>query len=88
MTRQNDWAKRTLAKLREGLGGKCAECGAMEQLELDCISPTGHTTTPTGKSRTSRATHYRTQFANGNLQLLCKAHNAKKGACEPEDCPF
>lgn len=88
--RQTRWAKRVLAELRELLGGRCVVCGTTEQLTFDCISPTGHTVRKSGKCISARASHYRQQLANGNLQLLCNHHNAKKGATEPDpdECPF
>jgi hypothetical protein len=74
--RQVEWARRVHAELREALGGKCQACGSVQDLELDCIKPRGHTHHK--KGYIMRATFYRRQFRAGNLGLLCAdCHNHK-----------
>lgn len=76
--RQRNWAARTWAHLIADLGGRCARCGKKRDLELDCIRPQGHKHHRIEWSW--RISFYRSQYAAGNLQVLCKHCNAKKGA--------
>lgn len=78
-SRQVIWARKVKQHLRALLGARCAQCGATEELEFDCIVPQGHAHHAAGT--VSRATFYRRQFAEGNLQLLCgPCHVAKSRA--------
>ena len=64
------WGRKTLAALRATLGDACVACGTSEDLEFDCIVPQGHHHHTL--STDGRATFYRRQVANANLQLLCR----------------
>lgn len=93
--RQREWAQRALFCLFEELGSRCASCGTFGEeedvrggLEFDCIEPQGdaHHRWETGR----RASFYRRQHAERNLQLLCfDCHLAKSRTehpafvCEP-----
>ena len=80
--RQKIWARNLLAEIRQRLGGKCTLCGAVENLELDCINPEGDKHHK--MSTDQRASFYRVQHAINNLQLLCeKCHNKKSSTENP-----
>lgn len=71
------WNTQRRDRLRRLLGGRCAYCGLCDGLDFDCKKPTkdGH-----GKlSTVQRMTYYLRQYASGNLQLLCRDCNVKKG---------
>jgi len=74
--RQKVWARRSRDRLRADLGGRCAWCGGVEDLQFDCIIPQGHWHHKTEWSW--RMSFYRGQLLLGNLQLLCEeCHHAK-----------
>lgn len=73
---QRRWAAKTSRKLKLLLGGHCAICGTTRNLEFDCIVPCGHWHHRIEWSW--RLSFYRSQFQQGNLQLLCTKHNARK----------
>lgn len=75
--RQKQWARRERARLIGVLGGKCVDCGAVDDLEFDCIYPMGHDHHPWESS--ARISFYRGQLAAGNLALRCKVCNGRKG---------
>lgn len=77
--RQRDWAKEQTNLLRGLLGGKCEVCGATEDLEFDVVKPQGEGNEHHQREWSWRLSFYREQFGQGNLQLLCKRHNAMKG---------
>jgi 5-methylcytosine-specific restriction endonuclease McrA len=68
--RQMLWARQARADLREAMGGVCCHCGSGENLEFDCIVPTGDYHHKLGVK--SRVSFYRQQWLCGNLQLLCR----------------
>ncbi len=78
---QKEWAKQKRHELMVLLGEVCAHCGTGEDLEFDCISPRGHRHHRGDASQ--RMCFYRRQFRDGNLQVLCKVCNARKGDEEP-----
>ena len=78
--RQRFWARRACDKLTTDLGGKCAQCGTTENLELDCITPCGHYHHKIEWSH--RISFYRAQHQKGNLQLLCEKHHNQKSRKE------
>lgn len=84
--RQREWARRDRKRLMEELGGRCAHCGATENLEFDCIMPQGDFHHRIGSAE--RHSFYRYQHRHGNLQILCRACNAAKGdgTHVPEEC--
>lgn len=73
---QKQWAIRERARLIKELGGKCAKCGTIENLEFDCIIPQGDKHHRYDTSH--RMSFYRQQFAVSNLQILCTKHNSEK----------
>jgi 5-methylcytosine-specific restriction endonuclease McrA len=75
--RQRDWAKRKRARLVAILGSRCNYCGAVEDLQLDCIHPRGHDHHRMESSM--RMSFYLKEFAACNLQVLCGACNSRKG---------
>jgi len=80
--RQRKWAMSQTETLRLVLGGACAVCGKVRNLEFDCIVPCGD---DHHKMEWSwRLSFYRAQFASGNLQLLCQKCNARKS----DNVPF
>lgn len=77
---------RRWAKLLEMLGGKCAECGATERLEIDHLYQRTW-----NSSKTYSAQRLRIQIAEaeaGKVQLLCRTCNARKGRPAEEDPYF
>jgi len=78
--RQKEWARKARAILVEQLGGCCEACGAKEELELDCIKACGDRHHRMDTS--ARVSFYRAQARAGNLQVLCKYHNAVKSTME------
>lgn len=80
MTRQNQWGRNELSRIRAILGNRCAKCGNTSDLELDCIEPRGHKHHAMG--RCARACFYRREMRAGNVQLLCNACHAIKTASE------
>lgn len=76
--RNKEWAKRARAALLDLLGGKCAYCGATEQLTFDCIEHQGHD--HHARSTDQRMNFYRRQhYERGNIQILCLSCNGMKG---------
>lgn len=57
------------------LGGKCVECEAIENLEIDHIIPNGW---GASRGRMNRMWDWFPSYAKGNLQILCRKHNSKK----------
>lgn len=84
--RQKEWARKTTARLREEMGGKCVNCGAVEDLQFDCKQAMGHEHHRIEYSH--RMSFYRRQLALGNLQLLCGKCNGSKAAREEVQVPF
>lgn len=69
-------AAKVRAELVEALGGQCARCGELEDLQFDCITPRGpaHKFMPWPR----RMRWYWQEHLRGNLQLLCpKCHTYK-----------
>lgn len=78
--RQREWAYRTVQRMKLTLGYRCAVCGTRRHLEFDCIVPQGDRHHKIEWSW--RISFYREQLRKGNLQLLCKHHNAIKSALD------
>lgn len=77
-TRQVAWYRRERAKWIAHLGGKCAVCGATEELEFDHDVPRDWR--PEKKSRWQRLTIYIREIRAGKIkQVLCRVCNARKG---------
>lgn len=74
------WARNARFKLMFELGGQCARCGKVKELEFDCIVPQGHVHHRLGVS--SRMVFYRRQHKAGNLQILCRVCNNKKSVSD------
>jgi len=77
---QKDWARRARIKLMTELGDKCVTCGAIAELEFDCIKACGDRHHRIDSS--ARICFYRAQHRAGNLQILCKKCNTVKSASE------
>lgn len=75
--RQRIWAQNERARLVQLLGAKCNACGETEELEFDCREPRGRG--HHGMSSDQRISFYRAEMRKGNIQLLCRVCNAKKG---------
>lgn len=75
--RQRRWRLRLRGRLIQKLGGKCAECGSIVDLEFD------HLERREWKSKDlwsdQRVKRYEREAAEGKLQLLCGACNKAKG---------
>lgn len=80
--RQKRWAVQQREELLKLFGGRCRVCGGFECLEFDCIQACGHRHHTYDTAR--RMSFYRRQAVLGNLQVLCRRCNAKKGAWEME----
>lgn len=75
---QRSWAKTLTARFRLVLGNRCAYCGSQADLTFDCIRARGGEHHALEYS--SRLAFYRREMAAGNLQLLCRVCNGRKGA--------
>lgn len=76
--RQREWARKTRDALFDVLGYKCKKCGITEELEFDVIIPVGNNDHHRKMEWSWRMSFYRKQYEHGNLQVLCRFHNAKK----------
>lgn len=74
------WAMRARARLMVELGNRCAECESRNDLTFDCIVPLGHVHHSMDAS--ARMCFYHKQHRDGNLQILCRRCNGKKGYYE------
>jgi len=95
--RNNVWLKIARKRRRDALlkkmGGACQQCGQVEKLEFH--HPYGRDWIARSMNPYLRMNHYERDFAEGNLELLCKSCNAKTlprprpGELEPlEELPF
>ena len=75
--RQREWAKRAHAKLVQDLGGKCAICGATENLTVD--HKNGRNWKLYAKDPSWRVSVYRREAKEGRVQCLCDSCNSRKG---------
>ena len=62
------------------LGNKCATCHTITDLTFDCIVPQGHRHHSMDAS--ARMCFYHRQHEAGNLQILCRRCNGRKGHAE------
>ena len=81
--RQKAWARTSRTRFLQMLGGRCAACGATDELEFDCIAPRG--SRHHGMDTSQRISFYRAQMRMGNIQLLCTRCNALKGDLSQAD---
>jgi 5-methylcytosine-specific restriction endonuclease McrA len=72
-----------LAAKAANLTPSCAECGAVDQLELDHTAPRDWIAS--GLNALQRQKHYEADAFAGNLQILCKTCNVRKGEPLPAD---
>lgn len=68
------------AALLLALGSRCAKCGTDQELELDCVVPTGDKHHRAGVY--TRHHFYKKQHAAGNLQILCERCHVAKSVME------
>lgn len=62
------------------LGNVCKECGDTRDLTFDCKVSQGHRHHSMDAS--ARMCFYRKQHREGNLQILCRSCNGRKGHAE------
>lgn len=74
------WARQARARLMVELGNLCATCGDTRDLTFDCITSTGHLHHSMDPS--ARMCFYHGQHRSGNLQILCRSCNGRKGHAE------
>jgi hypothetical protein len=74
--RGHEYARRRRQKLLESLGGRCAACGATEDLQLDLISRAGIKSH--GNGVLGRLCFYVRQWRLGNVRCLCADCNQMK----------
>lgn len=67
-------------ELLVAMGCRCVRCSSFENLEFDCIVPTGHV--HHGMEWPRRVRFYWQELLRGNLQLLCKTCHVRKTAEE------
>jgi len=87
--RWNRWRKRKRDGLLASLGGRCAHCGSLDELEFDCIEPQGHLHHVSGSGM--RLLFYEKQAELENLQILCKTCHRRKTALDvlnQPECPY
>lgn len=80
MKAQKRWARYRRAILLVELGNKCAECHSTVDLTFDCIVSQGHRHHSMDAS--ARMCFYHRQHEAGNLQILCRRCNGRKGHAE------
>lgn len=81
MSRRHKLLARThRAQLLLELGNLCVQCGSGSDLTFDCIIPQGHLHHSMDAS--ARMYFYRKQHRAGNIQILCRRCNGRKGAVE------
>lgn len=72
---QNEWAKCARLRLIQQLGGKCAQCGSVERLEINHIQGTEKDLSRMSPS--ARVCLYRKEAKQGKLNVLCRACNLR-----------
>ena len=72
---------RARARLVQEMGGRCAKENetCRGPLEFDHVDPARKTWVASSVASHMRVARYRADWLIGNLQLLCRAHNARKG---------
>jgi len=87
MSATSIYIRKRRAQLLCLLGDRCAWCGSVDDLEVDCIEPQGHEHHTCGPY--SRLKFYLRQLDLRNVQLLCARCHAKKTALDYfPPCPF
>lgn len=76
--RQRRWAVRARARLVQDLGGRCAECGSADDLEIDHKHGRDYDVAELGSAE--RVCRYRREARAGLLRVLCKPCNGRDGA--------
>ena len=73
--RQREWAKNKRLKLVEALGGKCANCGTTNDLDIDHIDGKPYLSNSIDQSM--RVTRYYREYKSGvRLRVLCGLCNS------------
>jgi 5-methylcytosine-specific restriction endonuclease McrA len=67
-SRQNEYNHREEGKIMDALGGRCAECGTYQYLQIHHIK--GHNLSP-GRPFAERLRDWKEQLKAGNLILFC-----------------
>lgn len=81
--RRKDLARHHRAALLVELGNRCAQCEATVDLTFDCKESRGHRHHTMDAS--ARMCFYRQQHREGNLQILCRPCNGRKGWQERQE---
>lgn len=76
--RQREWAARAYATIIERLGGKCVDCGATKELQLDHIKPCEWEKDHCRYEWSWRISKYRQDEKDGKLTVRCLPCNASK----------
>lgn len=76
--RQRRWAKKAYEKLLLQLGGRCVQCGRLDELSIDHID--GCEWTRHRVEWSHRVSIYRREAKEGKLQVLCLKCNSTKGS--------
>lgn len=77
--RQREWAKRARLQLIESLGGKCVDCGSVEELQLDHIEPCTWAERRPFMEQSQRLSVMRREAKEGKITVRCKRCNVSKG---------
>ncbi len=78
-TQQNIRARSARERMMGMVGGAfCRHCGGREDLTFDCIEPKGDMH-GRGKSPSDRMDYYWKEYLRGNVQVLCRTCNSRKG---------
>lgn len=75
--RRNRWAQEQRRGLIAGLGGRCRECGGVDDLEID--HPSGRAYKLHKLAQWQRVRFYMDEAARGLVRVLCRSCNASDG---------
>jgi len=78
-SRDRRYVDRVRAELFAQLGSRCVMCGSYEDLTFDHIRGRGPRGSARSMSQTMRAADYRRAASRGELQVLCRRCNSRRG---------